>query len=133
MTDAVEITVQSMLTGTERWDLVANFLKLRREVFIERMEWPLYQADSMEFEQYDRVDTYYLIAHTAGQVLGGARLLRTDRVANFAQWLRYMGNTPQHVSLTLAEVRSLLGRCLCRSSDTMSIRAERQNHIPAMQ
>lgn len=81
MTDLVEITVQSMLTETGRWDLVASFLKLRREVFIERMDWPLYHADSMEFEQYDRVDTYYLIAHSAGQNVGGARLLRTDRLA----------------------------------------------------
>mgnify|MGYP003670290162 CR=1 FL=1 len=52
-----------MLTGTDQWDLVTAFLKLRRAVFIEKMEWPLYQAEDMEFEQYDRVDTVYVIAH----------------------------------------------------------------------
>ncbi len=88
MRSPVEITVQSMMTKTDRWDLVASFLKLRREVFIEQMAWPLHQADAMEYEQYDRVDTYYLIAHNAGRVVGGARLLRTDRMIGAGK-LRY--------------------------------------------
>ncbi len=69
-----------MLTGTDHWDLVTAFLKLRRAVFIEKMEWPLYQAEDMEFEQYDRVDTVYVIAHIGNRVVGGARLLRTDHI-----------------------------------------------------
>ena len=81
MTDNFQITIQSMLTGTDKWNLVAAFLRLRRKVFIERMNWQLHHAEMMEFEQYDRMDTVYILAHSGDHVLGGARLLRTDRAS----------------------------------------------------
>lgn len=52
---------------------------MRKSIFIGKLAWDLQHADAMEFEQYDSVDTVYVIAHENGQVLGGARLLRTDR------------------------------------------------------
>ena len=75
----MEISVLSIPEGLQNWDLVASYLRMRRHVFIEKLEWSLHQTDSMEFEQYDRVDTVYVIAHDEEEVLGGARLLRTDR------------------------------------------------------
>lgn len=75
-----EITVVRMPGGFSRYDLVREFFKLRKAVFIDRMDWPLYQYDEIEFEQYDTFQAVYLIAHDGETVLGGARLIRTDRV-----------------------------------------------------
>ena len=64
-----------------RWHLVNDYLKLRKAVFVDRLEWPLFYAENLEFEQYDTFDTIYVIASVDGQVVGGARLRRTDQVS----------------------------------------------------
>jgi acyl homoserine lactone synthase len=51
---------------------------LRKEVFIDKMDWPLYQYDAIEFEQYDTFNAVYIIAHEGAHVVGGVRLIRTD-------------------------------------------------------
>lgn len=73
-----QLTVIRMPGGFQRYDLVRAFLQLRKAVFIDQMDWPLYQYDAIEFEQYDTFNAVYLIAHDGAQVLGGARLIRTD-------------------------------------------------------
>jgi acyl homoserine lactone synthase len=74
----MHISILKFPEDVERWDLVTKFLRFRKDVFIDEMGWPLYHLDAMEFEQYDGWSTVYIIAHEAGQVRGGARLLRTD-------------------------------------------------------
>ena len=81
MPDTPSICIQSLTGDTDRWDLVTDFLRLRRAVFIEKLDWPLHHGEAMEYEQYDRADTVYLVAHEGDRVLGGARLLRTDRTS----------------------------------------------------
>jgi acyl homoserine lactone synthase len=73
-----QLTVVRTPRGFHRYDLVRSFLQLRKEVFIDKMDWPLYQYDAIEFEQYDTFNAVYIIAHDGAQVLGGARLIRTD-------------------------------------------------------
>lgn len=63
-----------------RFDLVAKFLEFRKKVFVDQMCWPLHHAEGIEFEQYDTYDTAYVIAHENGEVVGGARLKRTDKL-----------------------------------------------------
>lgn len=75
-----QLTVIRMPGGFQRYDLVRAFLQLRKAVFIDRMDWPLYQYDAIEFERYDTFNAVYLIAHEGAQALGGARLIRTDQV-----------------------------------------------------
>lgn len=62
-----------------RYDLIADFLRVRKRVFVDEKAWSLHHAEGVEFEQYDTFDTTYVIAHCDGDVLGGARLKRTDR------------------------------------------------------
>jgi len=62
---------------TRKWHMVADFFRLRKEVFVERLDWPLHTAEEMEYEQYDSFSSVYIIAHEDGVVLGGTRLLRT--------------------------------------------------------
>ena len=68
--------------GMSHWDQVNSYLKLRKEVFIDRLEWPLFHADDLEFEQYDSFDTTYVVASQGSKVVGGARLRRTDQSGN---------------------------------------------------
>lgn len=77
--DDFEVSVLRLPDGLPRWNLVCDFLRLRREVFIDEMHWDLQTTQAMEFEQYDSPDAVYVVAHHRDRVLGGARLLRTDR------------------------------------------------------
>ena len=72
-----EVSVLSIPGGLGRWHLVADFLRLRKEVFIDRLAWPLYSREGLEFEQYDTVHAVYIVAHRGDVALGGARLLPT--------------------------------------------------------
>lgn len=79
-TPAADITVELICLPRDmaRFDLVTSFFKLRKQIFVDRMAWPLHHAEGIEFEQYDTFDTVYVIAHRDGQAVGGARLKRTD-------------------------------------------------------
>lgn len=60
------------------WLLVKRFHQLRKSIFIDQMKWSLHAAEDVEFEQYDALgQATYVIVHEAGEVIGGARLLRT--------------------------------------------------------
>lgn len=74
----IEVSVLSIPEGLSKWDLVTKYLRLRKEVFIDQRAWPLYQREDMEFEQYDTVNSVYIIAHARSEVVGGARLLPTS-------------------------------------------------------
>ena len=54
--------------------------------------WNLHQAEAREFEQYDGLLTaHYVVAHEAGKVIAGARLLRCDnRVGSQKNGYSYM-------------------------------------------
>ncbi|MFV0383414.1 MAG: acyl-homoserine-lactone synthase [Paracoccus sp. (in: a-proteobacteria)] len=67
--------------GLSDWGMVHDYLKLRKQIFVDRLEWPLFHADELEFEQYDSFDTTYVVASQRGEVMGGARLRRTDQVS----------------------------------------------------
>ena len=69
----------------DRWHLVNEYLKLRKEVFVDRLEWPLFHAEELEFEQYDSFDTVYVIATHNGVTVGGARLRRANQVSGKGQ------------------------------------------------
>lgn len=78
-TSEVRIEVITLPGDLARYHLVAAFLRMRKKVFVDQKAWRLHHAEDIEFEQYDTFDTTYVIAHQDGQVVGGARLKRTDR------------------------------------------------------
>lgn len=74
-----DVSVLSLPRDTQRWNLVFDFLKLRKQVFIEKMKWQLMDSEGIEFEQYDIVGVAtYVIAHVGETVIAGARLVRCD-------------------------------------------------------
>lgn len=74
------IEIIELPKDVRRFNLVAAFFHLRKQVFVDRMSWPLHHSEGIEFEQYDTFDTAYVIAHRDGEVVGGARLKRTDKM-----------------------------------------------------
>jgi len=75
------ISVLSLPSGASKWNLVVDFLALRKEVFIQRKQWSLTYSQGIEWEQYDSVGhAVYVVAHYGDRVVGGARLLRCDTI-----------------------------------------------------
>lgn len=68
------VSIVRLPEGAANWDLVAAYLRLRKEVFIDRMAWTLNHHQGAEYEQYDLIDTVYIVAHRGREVVGGARL-----------------------------------------------------------
>lgn len=75
---ARDVTVVELPADLGDYDLVQKFMRFRRDVFVDRMGWGLHHAEGIEFEQYDTFDTVYVIAHRDREVIGGARLRRTN-------------------------------------------------------
>ncbi len=60
--------------------LIDDLGSYRHRAFVERMGWQLQAEHGLEFDQFDRADTVYVVARGArGQVVGCARLLPTLR------------------------------------------------------
>lgn len=70
----IEVNVLRLPEGASDWDLVAEYLRLRREVFIGDLSWNLTVHRDIEYEQYDTLRTVYAVAHRGREVVGGARL-----------------------------------------------------------
>lgn len=73
-----DISILRLPAHAEKWELVIKFLRLRKVVFIDEKDWGLIHDGGIEFEQYDFIGAIYVIAHRGADVLGGARLVRTD-------------------------------------------------------
>lgn len=80
--DDIDITVIDLPRDIRNFHLVAAFFEYRKKIFVDRMAWPLHNAEGIEFEQYDSFnDTVYVVAHRGAEVIGGARLKRTDAIS----------------------------------------------------
>ncbi|MGR3452709.1 acyl-homoserine-lactone synthase [Pseudooceanicola sp.] len=86
---SIKITTMSLLNMTQYGDLFVEFMRARREVFIDRLHWNLPQTEGMEFDQYDTPQARWVAVHEYGQVLGGIRLMPTTaRCAAYSYMLR---------------------------------------------
>ncbi|AYF04172.1 hypothetical protein PY32053_04681 (plasmid) [Paracoccus yeei] len=83
----VQISALKLPEDSRRWPLVMRFYELRKQVFVNEMKWQLFHHDGIEFEQYDTLDTVYLVAHRGSEVIGGARLKRTDCVLGSGKYV----------------------------------------------
>ncbi|MFP0198573.1 acyl-homoserine-lactone synthase [Pseudomonas sp. PHC1] len=59
-------------------ELISGLGLFRYKIFVEKMAWPLQCEPGLEYDEFDREDTHYVIAQDGkGQVFGCARLLST--------------------------------------------------------
>ena len=94
----MEISIINFRDNLDRWDLVVNYMKLRKLIFKDAKQWNLVVAQEMEFEQYDTFMTLahgdkssYIIAHSGVDVLGGGRLIRCDNPNSYMLRDAYFG------------------------------------------
>ena len=95
----MQTSVLSLPHSASSWDLVYEYYRIRRDIFIGQRGWALSGKDDIEFEQYDSVlPVHYIIGHEGPNVLGGARLVRcdtktTDRNVEYSYMIRdaYLG------------------------------------------
>lgn len=69
------------------WQAVRDFYRLRKTVFMDGMGWDLQDIAGREVDQYDCAWAVYILVKDveSGEVVGGARMLRTDREEYLSQ------------------------------------------------
>ncbi len=71
------------LSGTPsdlRPGLVTDVAHYRHKVFVQKLGWQLQCENALEYDQFDRDDTVYVVAQNAAEeIVGTARLLPTTR------------------------------------------------------
>lgn len=108
----IRATTLSFLNMHEHGELFVNFLRARRQIFIDEKGWDLPHVDGMEFDQYDTPRARWIILHEYGEVLGGVRLMpTTSTCAQYSYMLRdaqlgLLPNIPQDVLFFKAPVRN---------------------------
>lgn len=61
-------------------NVMQDYFRLRQRVFVGRLSWALEAKDGEERDQFDTdAATYLIVQNGGGEVIAGARMLRTDR------------------------------------------------------
>jgi N-acyl-L-homoserine lactone synthetase len=60
------------------YNLVGDFHRMRKSVFVDTLDWSLNSHQEMEWDQYDIPGAVYVTGTQGGQTMSGCRLLRTD-------------------------------------------------------
>ncbi|WP_417728265.1 acyl-homoserine-lactone synthase [Roseovarius sp.] len=68
-------------------DLLLNYLKARKSVFIDRLNWHICEADGMEFDQYDTPFCKWVVLVEFGEIVGGVRLLPTTATCGIYSYM----------------------------------------------
>lgn len=85
----VRATTITFKTIPEYGDLLVNFMKARKRVFIDQLHWTLPETEGMEFDQYDTPQAHWIVIHEYGEILGGVRLTPTTaKVGIYSYMLR---------------------------------------------
>ena len=111
LTGEVQATTLSFGNIHRHGLLLANYLKARREVFIDIKGWDLPQTEGMEFDQYDTPLSRWVVVHEYGRVLAGMRLTPTTaKCGQYSYMLRdaqrgLLENIPEHILFFDAPVR----------------------------
>lgn len=59
-------------------DLWWRCLQLRRQIFVDQMGWEIPSDDEVEFDEYDRPDTSYIVCHEGKKIFGSIRIAPMD-------------------------------------------------------
>ena len=75
--DQIKATTLSISNIHQYGELFTSFLRARKRVFIDQLQWDLNHTEGMEFDQYDTPLCRWIAIHEFGEVLGGIRLTPT--------------------------------------------------------
>jgi acyl homoserine lactone synthase len=99
----IRATVLSVGNVHLHGELYGDFLRSRKQVFIDTKLWDLPQSEGMEFDQYDTPQCRSIVLHEYGEVIAGIRILPTKaRCGCYSYMLRdaqlgIIDTIPQHV------------------------------------
>jgi acyl homoserine lactone synthase len=106
----IHATVLSVSNAHLHGELYGDFLRARKQVFIDTKSWDLPQVEGMEFDQYDTPQSKSIVLHEYGEILAGIRILPTRaRCGCYSYMLRdaqlgVIDTIPQHVLFEQAPV-----------------------------
>lgn len=112
LTGEIQGTTLSFVNMHRYGRLCANYMRARREVFIDQKGWELPQTEGMEFDQYDTPESRWVVVHEYGRVLAGMRLTPTTaKCGQYSYMLRdsqlgLLENIPPSILFFDAPVRS---------------------------
>lgn len=63
----------------ENEELMKSMFRLRKQVFVDKLKWPVAVTDDMEIDQFDTIDATHIVRiDSSGEVDACTRLMRTD-------------------------------------------------------
>ncbi len=68
-------------------NLFPKYLKARKSVFIDRLNWHVSEAEGMEFDQYDTPFCRWVVLVEFGEIVGGVRLLPTTATCGIYSYM----------------------------------------------
>ncbi|UWR21927.1 acyl-homoserine-lactone synthase [Sulfitobacter sp. S190] len=83
----IRVTTLDFTNIHQHGELFVNYLKARRETFIDHKGWDLPQVSGMEFDQYDTAQAKWVVLHEYGEILGGIRLTPTTARCGQASYM----------------------------------------------
>lgn len=75
--DQIRSATISFRNMNEYGDLLVNYLKVRKAIFLDELGWHVSETEGMEFDQYDTPSCRWIVLHQFGEILGGVRMLPT--------------------------------------------------------
>jgi N-acyl-L-homoserine lactone synthetase len=58
----------------------ADFMALRKQVFVDELNWDLTHTSNAEWDEYDLPSALFIVVYEGSKCIGGARLIPTDNV-----------------------------------------------------
>ena len=130
-------SVLSVTTQHHYGELYTEFLRARKQVFIDTKHWDLPNTEGMEFDQYDTPQSRSVVVHEFGQVLAGIRLLPTTaRCGCYSYMLRdaqrgLLAGIPPHVLYEKAPVADHIWEAT-RLFVSSEVEADRRIYVQTM-
>lgn len=71
----LQVIETSLANASRHGNLIYDFLTLRKQVFVDTLNWKIPHDQMVEMDQYDTPMAKYILVLQNGQVVGGTRLL----------------------------------------------------------
>jgi acyl homoserine lactone synthase len=73
----IKTTALSFTNMHQHGDLLLSYMRTRKSIFVDRLNWNVPEAEDIEFDQYDTPLCRWIAVHEFGEVIGGIRLTPT--------------------------------------------------------
>jgi acyl homoserine lactone synthase len=73
--ETLQVIETSLTDAIKYGNAIYDFFALRKQVFVDALNWQIPHNDMVEMDQYDTIKAKYILTMYKGQVVGGTRLL----------------------------------------------------------